>query len=199
PLAGKLLIYDWKHGETRTITLRNARSDCVACGENQDRISLTADEYIQFCNGASADDKARPVNSALASTRLSPQELAVWRRDEYPHLLIDIRPSIETEICRLDNSLFIESEQLLERASVDEICERIQQAQKSISAPRWPFNVVLLCHRGNKSHELVPSLSGILNDKLEALEQESSLVCVRDLAGGLADWSAQVDQDFPIY
>lgn len=63
--SGRLFILDMERNLTRTVTLRNPRSDCAACGE---KTKLTQDSipsmnYVEFC-GAPDHDKVRRGKSS---------------------------------------------------------------------------------------------------------------------------------------
>lgn len=71
--------------------------------------------------------------------------------------------------------------------------------------------VILLCHRGNKSHATANQLSAALktilaqasfkstNDLTHMEDYEPIKVEVRDVAGGLQAWSDLIDPEFPAY
>lgn len=54
------------------------------------------------------------------------------------------------------------------------------------------FLVITICRRGNDSQRAVDELK-----KYTYITEKVN--CIKDVIGGLYEWSIQVDNDFPIY
>lgn len=54
------------------------------------------------------------------------------------------------------------------------------------------FLVITICRRGNDSQRAVEELK-----KYTQIMEKVS--CIKDVIGGLYEWSSQVNKDFPIY
>ncbi|VDM19670.1 unnamed protein product [Hydatigera taeniaeformis] len=212
-MAGRLLVFDLERNNIRTVKLRQARPDCKTCN-SINRITpedVKKTDYVDFCD-AFSQDMPRSGNAQKSETRISVQELKEIRDSKKPHILIDIRPAVETEICRLTNCLYIPLNELYKESNLTLIRDRIRAAHEV--SPNTPFPVILLCRRGNKSHAACEQFAEALERILPRSASSGDLtsftngdaksvittkVLVRDVAGGLQAWSEQIDNDFPIY
>ena len=135
-----------------------------------------------------------------------------------PHLLIDVRPSIEYEICSLPNSLSILDNNNLSLWLYLLDNQMIFHCQHFILMMNqwewllvtlvtiWPqvnivicygndyndehiYIVYIVCHHGNDSQLAVQRLKQWL----------PIATTIKDIIGGLSAWSMQVDKSFPQY
>ncbi|KAA3672674.1 adenylyltransferase and sulfurtransferase [Paragonimus westermani] len=149
----------------------------------------------------------------------SSQQLHDWMQTGEPHILIDLRPQVEVELCRLTPCLYFPMKILLRDSVLGEIQAALDEKLK-LSAKR-PIPIVLLCHRGNKSQIAATQLASALlafrhRNPLTALpttdlvdvgatngnngedgQQTNFVIC--DVAGGLSAWAAEIDPQFPVY
>lgn len=102
---------------------------------------------------------------------ISVSELAAWREGGDDHVLLDVREDWEVAIARLDPCLHIPLGHLPSRAG--EI------------PPERP--VFVMCHAGVRSARAVEFL------------RDSGFARVRNVRGGIAAWSAEVDPSVPGY
>ncbi|CAD7013998.1 unnamed protein product [Ceratitis capitata] len=173
-LAGRLLIFDGANGIFRNIKLRGRRSDCKVCSTNPMITQLI--DYEFFCSMHASDD-----NQALQL--LSPEERIDVRqyidmRSE-PHLLIDVRPPNEFEICRLPSSVNMPLKDVLDNKFVEEF-------QNELDDKKLP--IILVCRRGNDSQIAAQHMCNKYPSHT-----------IRDIVGGLYAWHYQIDNEFPIY
>ncbi|KAL5108611.1 Adenylyltransferase and sulfurtransferase MOCS3 [Taenia crassiceps] len=212
-MAGRLLVFDLERNSIRTVKLRQARPDCKTCSRIN-RITpqdVKRADYADFCD-VSSQNMLRPPMIQKSETRMSVQELKEIRDSKKPHLLIDIRPAVETEICRLTDCLYIPFNELYKESNLTLIRDRIRAAHEV--SPNTPFPVILLCRRGNKSHAACNQFAEALERILPRSASSGDLtslsngdakpvipikVSVRDVAGGLQSWSEHIDNDFPVY
>jgi len=92
-----------------------------------------------------------------------------------PPKILDVRPSIEYEICQLPGSENIPLKELL----------------------RSPENVVEV--GSNEDMYIVCRLGNDSQIAAETLRTVNKNVIVKDMIGGLRGWSTYVDPQFPIY
>ncbi|VDK32390.1 unnamed protein product [Taenia asiatica] len=212
-MAGRLLVFDLERNSIRTVKLRQARSDCKTCSR-VNRITpqdVKKADYVDFCDDSS-QNMSRSTVIPKSETRISVQELKEIRDSKKPHLLIDIRPAVETEICRLTDCLYIPFNELYKESNLTLIRDRIRAAHEV--SPNTPFPVILLCRRGNKSHAACNQFAEALERILPRSASSGDLtslangdakpvtpikVLVRDVAGGIQSWSEQIDNNFPVY
>uniref|UniRef100_A0A5K3FYQ2 ThiF domain-containing protein n=1 Tax=Mesocestoides corti TaxID=53468 RepID=A0A5K3FYQ2_MESCO len=105
-MAGRLFMVDMERNSMRSVKLRQARPDCGTCNP-ANRITpeqVRKTDYVIFC-GSPSNDAPRAANMQMSDSRISVQELKEMRDLKKPHLLIDIRPAVEVEICRLTDCL----------------------------------------------------------------------------------------------
>lgn len=189
--SGSLLLFDALGGHFRCIRLRSRRPDCAACGERPTVTDLQ--DYEAFC-GSSATDKCRSLRLLSPEERVSVSDYKRLLDSGSPHLLLDVRPQVEVDICRLPHALHIPLKHLERRdgKSLKLLGEAIQEgrqgAQEGAALP-----IYVICKLGNDSQKAVKILQS-----LTAIPELGSLA-VQDVVGGLMAWAAKVDETFPQY
>ncbi|XP_005866249.1 PREDICTED: adenylyltransferase and sulfurtransferase MOCS3 [Myotis brandtii] len=189
--SGSLLLFDALGGHFRCIRLRSRRPNCAACGERPTVTDLQ--DYEAFC-GSSATDKCRSLQLLSPEERVSVSDYKRLLDSGSPHLLLDVRPQVEVDICRLPHALHIPLKHLERRdgKSLKLLGEAIQEgkqgAQEGAALP-----IYVICKLGNDSQKAVKILQS-----LTAIPELSSLA-VQDVVGGLMAWAAKIDETFPQY
>ncbi|KAB0369107.1 hypothetical protein FD755_019112 [Muntiacus reevesi] len=150
----------------------------TACGEQPTVADLQDQE--SFC-GSSAADKGRSLRLLSPEERISVMDCKRLLDSGAPHLLLDVRPQVEVDICRLPHALHIPLKRL-ERWDAESlkvlgeaICEGKQGAQERASVP-----IYAICKLGSDS---------------ESREGPA----LRTLWGGLMAWAPKIDGAFPQY
>lgn len=185
-----MLLFDALEGRFRHIKLRPRDPKCAVCG---DRPSLTTlQDYETFC-GSSATDKCRTLRLLSSEERISVEEYRKILDNQVAHVLVDVRPRVEVEICCLPKSLQVPLNKLERK---DEEClmslyQKIHE-EKQRTDGTAAFPVYVVCKLGNDSQKAVRILQELLHD-------EVGLISVKDIKGGLMAWADKVDQDFPQY
>ncbi|DAA23287.1 adenylyltransferase and sulfurtransferase MOCS3 [Bos taurus] len=186
--SGRLLLFDALRGDFRCIRLRRRRPDCAACGERPTVTDLQ--DYESFC-GSSATDKCRSLRLLSPEERISIMDYKRLLDSRSPHLLLDVRPQVEVDICRLPHALHIPLKSLERRDAEslkvlgEAIREGKQGAQEGASVP-----IYVICKLGNDSQKAVKILQSWAD--LDSLT-------VKDVVGGLMAWAAKIDGTFPQY
>ncbi|CAD5219236.1 unnamed protein product [Bursaphelenchus okinawaensis] len=175
--AGRLFLFDGLDGRTRTISLRKRKVDCDICGQNPTIKCLQ--DYVQFCQ-MGPTDKVKTLNLLKPELRISVRDFFIkyWQEDEKRPLLIDVRPTIEYDICHLPGSKNVPLSKL-EKMADDELSDVVNGQIET---------VFLLCHRGNDSQLAV----NIFKDKVSDYK-------FKDIIGGLDSWATEIDSKFPTY
>ncbi|KAH8854588.1 Adenylyltransferase and sulfurtransferase MOCS3 [Schistosoma japonicum] len=216
--TGKLFLLDVERNLTRSVKLRGPRPNCPVCESSELNIDKPLTNYVLFC-GAPSCDKPRTMNMVMNAHRITVQQLKNYIDSELSHLLIDVRPKVEFDICHLKSSINVPLSELFRDSVISEI-RQIMDTKISKGAV-LPFPVILLCYRGNKSAEVAPLLKCALSSlrcsnsdnnfdldvthslqvesKCFNAEPDSSEFIICDVAGGLLAWSLEVDPNFPIY
>jgi adenylyltransferase/sulfurtransferase len=99
--SGKMLLMDGLSGSFRTIKLRGKQDSCVVCGTSPTIVKIL-DDYPAFCGS--------PIQDKLPMIRLIPDKdrITVFQYQNLKnenHLLLDVRESMQYDICSLPNSL----------------------------------------------------------------------------------------------
>lgn len=189
--SGSMLLFDGLGGHFRRIRLRRRRPDCVVCGQQPTVTCLK--NYEAFC-GSSATDKCRSLKLLSPEERISVTDYKRLLDSGVPHVLLDVRPQVEVDICRLQHSLHIPLS-LLERRDADslKLLGAALQEEKRNSQEGAALAVYVICKLGNDSQKAVRVLQS-----LTAVPELDSLK-VQDISGGLMAWAAKIDGTFPQY
>ncbi|NXS37981.1 MOCS3 sulfurtransferase, partial [Pomatostomus ruficeps] len=185
-----MLLFDALEGRFRNIKLRPKKPDCAVCGDSPSITSLQ--DYEAFC-GSSATDKCRALRLLPSQDRISVAQYKELLERRVPHVLLDVRPRVEVDICRLEHAVHVPLSKLEER---DE--EALQYLQKRISEEKQrtedqsPLPVYVVCKLGNDSQKAVKILQ-------ELPAEEFGSVLAKDITGGLMAWATKIDSTFPQY
>ncbi|KAF6032996.1 MOCS3 [Bugula neritina] len=129
-LTGRLFLYDGLSFTTRVVKLRPRQPSCVVCGDTPSVTELV--DYLEFCGVSSADDKLS-LNKSTGMSRISPTDFKNHYRDKSKrHLLLDVRPCHEFDICKISHSINIPLNSL-EKITKDELLAKISQNAYSIN------------------------------------------------------------------
>ncbi|XP_043932101.1 adenylyltransferase and sulfurtransferase MOCS3 isoform X2 [Protopterus annectens] len=171
-LRQQMLIFDALETRFHKIKLRPKQPRCEVCGECPSVKELV--DYELFCGSTATDKEYKRILD-----------------DGLPHVLVDVRPPVEVDICSLPQSVFIPLSHLEKRSTeyVQLLQEKIQEKETS---EEDAFLVYVICKQGNDSQKAVKIL-----ETMSGLELCTLLV--KDIQGGLMAWSQKVDTSFPQY
>ncbi|XP_041668762.1 adenylyltransferase and sulfurtransferase MOCS3 [Cheilinus undulatus] len=186
----QLMMFDAQDTRFRSIKLRPKQAGCAVCGENPSVTQLM--DYEAFC-GSAATDKCRRLNLLSRDQRITVQDYKSIMDNAEPHLLLDVRPPVEVDICHLPFSLNISLSSLEERKSehIQLLQEKISQLKQQMAGDCQP-PVYVICKLGNDSQKAVQVL-----EKMSGSEVDG--VAVKDIIGGLMAWAKRIDTTFPQY
>ncbi|XP_010877497.2 adenylyltransferase and sulfurtransferase MOCS3 [Esox lucius] len=186
----QLLMFDAQDAKFRSIRLRPKQASCAVCGQNPTVTHLV--DYEKFC-GSAATDKCRRLNLLSKDQRVTVQEYKSIADTMAAHLLLDVRPLVEVDICHLPTSLNIPLSSLENRKSehIHALKKRIGQVKEQLSSDSQ-VPVYVICKLGNDSQKAVQVL-----EKMSGSEVDS--VTVKDISGGLMAWAQKIDPSFPQY
>lgn len=188
--SGSLLLFDGLGGHFRQIRLRRRRPDCAVCGQQPTVTRLQ--DYEAFC-GSSATDKCRVLKLLGPDERISVTDYKRLLDSGAPHVLLDVRPQVEVDICRLPHALHIPLNKLDGRDadSLKLLGDALQEGKRN--SQEGALSVYVICKLGNDSQKAVRVLQS-----LTAVPELDSLT-VQDIVGGLMAWAAKIDESFPQY
>ncbi|CAB1431589.1 unnamed protein product [Pleuronectes platessa] len=150
------------------------------------------EDYESFC-GSAATDKCRNLNLLSGNQRITVQDYKSILDNAEPHLLLDVRPLVEVDICHLPFSLNIPLSRLEERESghMQLFQERLSQLKQQTAGDRRP-PVYVICKLGNDSQKAVQLLEEMSGSEVDS-------ITLKDIRGGLTSWSKKIDPTFPQY
>ncbi|PKK25092.1 molybdenum cofactor synthesis 3, partial [Columba livia] len=185
-----MLMFDALQGRFRNIKLRPKKPDCAVCGDNPSVTCLQ--DYEAFC-GSSATDKCRTLHLLPSKDRVSVEEYKKLLDEQVPHVLLDVRPQVEVDICRLAHAVHIPLSKLEDKD--EEYLEYLEKRiceEKQRTNGQTPFPVYVVCKLGNDSQKAVRILQ-------ELPVKEVGSVLAKDIKGGLMAWANKIDPTFPQY
>ncbi|XP_020635168.3 adenylyltransferase and sulfurtransferase MOCS3 [Pogona vitticeps] len=185
-----MLLFDALEGKFRQIKLRSRNLDCAVCGDHPSVTGLQ--DYESFC-GSSATDKCRTLHLLTSEERISVEEYKKLLDSQVHHVLVDVRPPVEVDICRLPHSLNVPLSKLegKDEECLKILCQRIDEVKQRTN-DNTTFPVYVVCKLGNDSQKAVRILQRLSHDGL-------GLISVKDIKGGLMAWASKIDQEFPQY
>ncbi|CAL9686329.1 unnamed protein product [Knipowitschia caucasica] len=186
----QLVMFEALETRFRSIKLRPKQANCAVCGENPSVTQLG--DYETFC-GSAATDKCPMLHLLSRDQRITVKEYKAVLDSADPHILLDVRPNVEVNICHLPFSLNIPLSSLEERNSdqIQLLRDRISQLKQQMAADSQPA-VFVICKVGNFSQKAVKVL-----EKMSG--SEVAHITVKDISGGLMAWANTVDPTFPQY
>ncbi|NXF06568.1 MOCS3 sulfurtransferase, partial [Smithornis capensis] len=185
-----MLMFDALEGTFRNIKLRPKKPDCAVCGDNPTVTCLQ--DYEAFC-GSSATDKCRALRLLPSELRISVQRYKELLDERVPHVLLDVRPQVEVEICRLEHAVHIPLRKLEEKDEEHLRClEKRIREEKQRTNDQTSLPVYVICKLGNDSQKAVKILQ-------ELPAKEFGSVLAKDIKGGLMAWATKIDPTFPQY
>uniref|UniRef100_A0A8C8SBW6 Adenylyltransferase and sulfurtransferase MOCS3 n=1 Tax=Pelusios castaneus TaxID=367368 RepID=A0A8C8SBW6_9SAUR len=185
-----MLMFDALEGKFRNIKLRPKKPDCAICGDNPSITSLQ--DYEAFC-GSSATDKCRTLCLLPNEERISVEEYKKLLDEQVPHILVDVRPQVEVDICHLVHSVHIPLSKLEEKNEEclkflgKRLCEERQR-----NNVKTAFPIYVICKLGNDSQKAVQVLQALP-------DRELGSILAKDIRGGLMAWASKIDPSFPQY
>eukprot|EP01134_Creolimax_fragrantissima_P008497 CFRG8497T1 len=170
---GVLVLFDAMTASFQNIKVKKS-SVCQACGP-QAALHDLADL------NSSCTAEIVPLTQLSPSERLSCKEYQnrMLSVDQTKTVLIDIRPSVEFDICALPGSINFPIANAKDSVALQDV---VHEAIESNSM------VICVCRRGNDSQIFV-----------RYLMEEYPGVLARDICGGLVAWTAEIDPNFPRY
>lgn len=164
--------------QIRVFKMRNKQPNCVVCG-NEPTITeatLVNNEinYAEFC-GKVNPDVLKP------ELRISVKEYHDYIQNPLNNnsILIDVRPKEQYEITRLPNSINIEWEPTLYKAT---------DLESYLPSNIKESDIFVVCRYGNDSQAAAKKFI-----------EDFGLTKVKDIKGGINKWSEEIDQNIPKY
>jgi adenylyltransferase/sulfurtransferase len=167
----------YPYQQMRMFKMRPRQATCAVCGDSpiitRALIESHQIDYIAFCG------KVNP-NVLASHHRVTPQQYFDLVASSTPHILLDVRPQEQFAITALPHAIHIPWDPTL--AKLDNIDKFLPATfDKNTDA------IYVICRYGNDSQ--------LATEKLHKLGFKH----VKDIKGGLNQWSEDVDATIPIY
>ena len=162
-------------------------------------VSQLADMQHQTATNSAVDDADRAAPGKLALKPL-------------PVLLLDVRAQEQYNLCGIPGSLFIPLAEIessprdalakINAAILNRRKERLALEEIRADSAATSEDVYVLCRRGINSMKAVRLLASHLAEVDVGVSSENPAPAIRafvNVEGGLGRWSAEVDENFPLY
>lgn len=180
--AGQMLLFDGLNGVFRNIKLRGKKADCISCGTGA-VIGPELIDYEAFCGTPACSGGLKILDQ---TERVSCQAYKNSVLDgNVRHLLIDVRPKVQTDMSKVDHAIPISLEQFMKGDGIQVLNDMLEKEVEVKS-------VYVMCRRGNASQKAVR----FLKDNIDRIDVD---VEIKDIIGGIEAWSAEVDPTVPVY
>lgn len=180
----KLFVFDGLAGDIRVVKLRNKKDNCPVCGQEP---TITKLEDYEIVCGAPATDKSCSLRILPSSERTTVHEFKQLLDKKEDHILIDVRPDTEFDICSLSTAQNVPISKLGNKETLESLLKLIKDDAKPI---------YVICRQGNDSQKAVMMLK---KDLVPQLDFDAQNLIIRDIIGGLTAWSSGIDKAFPVY
>jgi adenylyltransferase/sulfurtransferase len=182
----KMLVVDALYCRYMVVKLRSRSVDCVSCGEEPaiTRDTLPCFDYMAFTGQPPSDaptslslvnDSERITVFQLAERMGTNSQSGVTCSDVKDHLLVDVRPKHQFDICSIPGAVNIP----MTSFDPEKVKDIVQKGEYS--------SLSVICRRGNQSQRALL--------KLKSVGLEDAV----DVIGGMQAWSEGVDDSCPIY
>jgi len=163
-LVGRLLLYQALPMSFRELKLQK-NPDCPVCGENPTITELI--DYEEFC-GIRAEESGGPQ---AGYNEIDVATVASLIEKEADFVLLDVRESVEWEICSLPNAV---------RIPKGEVRDRLEEIDTT-------KDIIVYCRSGVRSGTIANFLRGVGFDRAQ------------NMRGGIRAWANEIDPTMPVY
>ncbi|CAJ1960981.1 unnamed protein product [Cylindrotheca closterium] len=179
-MSDRLAMYDSLECSFLRIKKPPKQSSCAVCGPNA--TIKTMDDSYNASSSSRGPSCATAASSPPVPTSndISCTDYSLLRKNNQPHILLDVRVKEQYELCTLDGAINLPLEELEGKLSY---VENLSDGTKPIFC---------LCRRGIAS-------AMATNMLLEAQQKHPNLHSVMNIKGGLNSWRDSVDSSFPKY
>lgn len=184
--AGSMLIFDGQEGRFRCLTLGKRKSECPSCGP-ESTLDRNLIDYEEFCGSPACEMSNSAPSQASSdhdsSLRITPEEYLDILEARTPHLLIDVRPKLNSDISRFAHALQMPLASLREQPA-----QCLLLLEQQLDAKKTNL-ILVICRMGISS---IPSAALIR----KLLDQHGNCdVLVKDIIGGTTTWARRIDPD----
>ena len=168
PLSGRILLYNALHMSFRELSVEPDPA-CPICGRNPSITELADYRYNELCLTRDKENRNKS-KERMSIPAITVEELAQWREEGKPHMLIDVREQNEYDFANIGGRLI----------PLGEVRSRINEIPED-------GDVVIMCRSGGRSGQAVKMLT------------TAGRTNVKNLTGGILAWADSIDSSIPKY
>ncbi len=168
PLSGRILLYNALHMSFRELSVEPDPA-CPICGRNPSITELADYRYNELCSTRDKENRNKS-KERMSIPAITVEELAQWREEGKPHMLIDVREQNEYDFANIGGRLI----------PLGEVRSRINEIPED-------GDVVIMCRSGGRSGQAVKMLT------------TAGRTNVKNLTGGILAWADSIDSSIPKY
>lgn len=181
--AGSILLFDGQSGRFRVGTLSGRKPDCEACGHNS-KLGPSLIDYEEFCSAQKCQTSGQQVDQLLdQDERITVEQYRDILKANEPHVLVDVRPYVHSDISRFDHAIQLPVAEMLKNQ--EESLQKIETKLKSLNTNL----VYVVCRRGIASQRGTRIIQDLM------VKRDPSVI-VKDIIGGMTAWSKQIDASY---
>ncbi|MCE2502590.1 MAG: molybdopterin-synthase adenylyltransferase MoeB [Chlorobi bacterium] len=167
-LSGRILLYNALHMSFRELSVEPDPA-CPICGRNPSITELADYRYNELCSTRDKENRNKS-KERMSIPAITVEELAQWREEGKPHMLIDVREQNEYDFANIGGRLI----------PLGEVRSRINEIPED-------GDVVIMCRSGGRSGQAVKMLT------------TAGRTNVKNLTGGILAWADSIDSSIPKY
>ena len=173
----RLLMYDSLRCSFLSIKKGKRRKNCAVCGPEPSISSISDSKSASASARGPQDCGISPNKSLPAEMNISCKDYYKVRKDNTPHILLDVRVQQQYELCTLKGSMNVPL------GALEEQIDKLEGLTDNGSKP-----IYCLCRRGIASAEAT-----------RILVQSKLIGNIYNIKGGLNSWVEEIDPSFPMY
>ena len=187
-MKDRLLMYDSLQCSFLNIKKPSKQPNCPVCGENPTiRTMEDSDKDLESARGPATCGMYTP-SPLEKEYQISCIGYHNIRKEQQPHILLDVRVEEQYNLCSLENSINIPL------ASLPNNLDRVEKLSDG-----WFKPIYCMCRRGVLSVEATKLLNDHIRQRKQEKTDDGSILPARNINGGLEAWRSQVDELFPKY
>lgn len=171
----------------KSVTMRGARENCLACAKILNRRALKDYDYDEFCG------LSFPVKILPPGERIEPKAYRDIAPTSGPApILVDVRETTQYNMCHIENSINIPWSTIREDPA--EAFQSMNTHIQHNGSNQGSSKMCFICRFGNDSQLAVRRFQ-----EQQQKDPGLNFTCLGDIRGGLKAWKEQIDPEFPDY
>jgi adenylyltransferase/sulfurtransferase len=208
PLLGRQIYYDARMSSFHEFKLPRRSDKCNICGSAPTITSLQDSKLWLEESLRSSSQRPKLMDAKYEVTAIQYNE---FLSRNTPHILLDVRSAVQYSIVNLKarcdehsgRCLSIPWKEISNKSKINTVQSLLQSVLDDIKSDDC-VDIFVLCRRGNDSISVTNFLISEWCEPTSAggcdgLTMWGRVVRIRNIRGGLLEWSKSVDTNFPMY